>query len=230
MICGAPLEYHLKEKRFICYYCGKKFLGYIICSKGHAICEDCHNRPAIEKTKEICLATTSDNPFHIFESILESPNISMLGCHHAFMVAGSLLAAIKNAGKTTIAEDTFDEVFSRISKQAFSGYCGLTGVCGIVPAIGGCFSILLGAKCGTDREQKTTMNVTAKIAQAVAELTGPSCCKAYSWKSLEIALKFLKEELNISLTRPEQRIVCNYDTFHPHGCRKEKCPYYKKLI
>ncbi len=151
----------------------------------------------------------------------------MLRCHHAFMVAGALMTAIKNTGKIKITDEQMDEVFSRVGNQAISGYCGLTGMCGIAPAVGACFSIMTGAKCGTDREQKISMDVVVEICKKIADLTGPSCCKAYSWGALEIAAQALVEKMNITLAMPESRIECDYSEGHPHGCRREKCPYFK---
>lgn len=226
MICGEKLEYHTQAITLSCHFCEKRYAGYVSCSQGHAICEECHNQPAIESTKDICAGTESTDPFYIFNEILKSKNVTMLGCHHAFMVGGALLTAIKNTGTIEIKDEQLDELFARIGNQAISGYCGLTGVCGIAPAIGACFSILLGAKCGTDKEQKITMRVAAEISLAIAELTGPSCCKAYSWSALEIAGKILHQEMNVCLAGSEQKTVCDYSEEHPHGCRLEKCPYY----
>ena len=228
LICGNKLEYYEKEVSLKCFYCGKTFYGYVSCPNGHTVCEQCHNKPIIELTKKIYLSSKSINPFEIFNSILNSANITMLGCHHAFMVAGALIASIKNSGKIKISKENVDEIFNRIERQAISGFCGLTGVSGIEPAIGACFALIFGSKCGTDREQKITMDITSTISRAIFELTGPSCCRAYSWKALEIAKNFSKKYLNIKLEGADKNIRCTYFNIHPHGCRFEKCLYYKK--
>jgi len=226
MICGNELEYYTNETKLKCYYCGNQYSGYVNCPNGHAVCDKCHNKPAIEFTKNICKNTYSTNPIEIFDKILETKNITMLGCHHAFMVAGSMMTAIKNTEKIDIREEQFEELFSRIERQAISGYCGLTGLCGIAPAIGACFSIILGAKCGTDREQKVVMHVVADVCREIAILTGPSCCKAYSWRSLEIAQSYIQKEFDLTLPMPNNETICKYSDLHPHGCRKSKCPYF----
>lgn len=224
LVCGTPLVYLTTAQKCICSYCEKEFDNYVLCPNGHFICEKCHNRPVIDKTKYLCLKISSPNPYFIFGQLLKNLNVPMLGCHHAFMVAGSLLGALKNKGSFEVAEKAIDEVFSRIANQAIGGYCGLTGVCGIVPAVGSCFAFLVGSRCGTDKEQKLVMKITAEVCSAIANLTGPSCCKAYSWKSMEIAIKWLKDKFNITID--SHKITCNYKSLHPHGCRKEKCPYY----
>jgi len=148
------LKYYTSETELKCYYCGDIYKGYVNCPNNHSVCEKCHNKPAIETTKNICHKADTINPILIFNLILKSEHITMLGCHHAFMVGGAFMTAIKNTGKIHIPEEQIDEMYSRISNQAISGYCGLTGVCGIAPAIGACLAVILDAKCGSDREQK----------------------------------------------------------------------------
>ena len=142
------------------------------------------------------------------------------------MVAGALFGAIKREGTIKVTEKCVDEVFFRIGNQAIGGYCGLTGICGIVPAVGACFAYLLGSKCGTDREQRLVMEITSEVSKAIANITGPSCCRAYSWKSIEIAQKWFTHVFDVSLPGPAKRISCNSKAMHPHGCRKNRCPYY----
>lgn len=226
LVCAKPLEYLTLAQKNKCFYCGKNFDAYVVCPDGHSICEECHNRSVIYKAKEVCLSSTSNDPYFVFDEMFKQSDVPMLGCHHAFMVAGALLGALKNKGTVNVTRDIVDEIFSRIRNQAIGGYCGLTGICGIVPAAGACFAFLLGSKCGTDQEQRIVMEVTSEISRAIADLTGPSCCKAYSWKSIEISQKWFKQEFDISLSDSVKRITCYYEAMHPHGCRKKGCPYY----
>lgn len=155
------------------------------------------------------------------------PKLPMLGCQHAYIAAGALLAALKNEGSKKITENDQREVFKRIEKQAVGGYCGLTGVCGIVPAIGACFSILLGAKCGKDLEQRITMEATRRVIEVIETLTGPSCCKAYVRASLLLAVDLLREKFGIIFPVKKLSVPCQFQEKHPHGCREERCPYFK---
>lgn len=150
----------------------------------------------------------------------------MLGCQHAYIATGALLSAVKNEGSRKISNEDIKEALQRIERQAV-GDCGLTGVCGIVPAIGSCFSILLGSKCGKDMEQRLTMEAVTRVSRVIADLTGPSCCKAYVRASLSVAVNLLKEQLGIVLPTRKSSIVCTYASKHPHGCREIKCPYFE---
>lgn len=226
MVCGATLEYLANKVTLQCAYCEKEFRGFIKCPNEHYVCDDCHNAQALLLTKEVCSRIFTTNPLDIFEEIIKFPQVPMLGCHHALMTAAAFLAAIKNEGTFKITEKMTEEVYERTQRQAIGGYCGLTGLCGIAPALGACFAVLAGSKCGKDKEQKITMDAVSEIVSVIAELTGPSCCKAYARKSLDTARNFLEKNMSISLARTTDKIICQHQKRHPHGCRAEKCPYY----
>jgi hypothetical protein len=178
----------------------------------------------------VIFTTEVQDPVSIAELVMGHPNLPMLGCEHAYIAAGALMAALKNSpyGKGKITDADIREVFTRTAKQAVSSYCGLTGVCGIAPAIGACLSVFLGSLCGSDTEQKLTMNAVINVSQVVAELTGPSCCKAYVRAALSEAVTVFTERFGIVLPVSKTSIVCKDSNRHPHGCREERCPYYRK--
>jgi hypothetical protein len=225
MVCGAPLTYHEKAEELKCLYCGRLERGHISCPGGHYICDLCHNSDSMRIIEDTMLSTPSGNPFEIAEIAMRFPGLPMLGCQHAYIAGGALMAAIKNAGNKGITNAEIKEVLRRTVKQAHGGYCGLTGVCGVAPAIGACFAVLTGSKCGKDEEQRITMEAVTRVARAITELTGPSCCKAYVWNSLEAAAIYLSESLGIILPS-SQSITCSYSARHPHGCREARCPYF----
>ena len=225
MVCGATLAYHEKSVEVICNYCGESEHGHITCPNNHYICDNCHNRDAMRTIENIIFTTESSNPSTIAELAMSFPGLPMLGCHHAYIAGGALMAALKNEGIPQISNDEIVEIFKRSGKQAHGGYCGLTGVCGIAPAIGACFALLTGSKCSTNDEQRITMEVVSKVIRAITELTGPSCCKAYVRASLEVAIEFLRKNLDITLPT-EQKTKCSHSAEHPHGCRESQCPYF----
>jgi len=108
-----------------------------------------------------------------------------------------------------VSDQDIREAFDRTEQQARGGYCGLTGVCGIVPAVGSVFSIFLGARCGTDREQKIVMETVTQVSQAITDLTGPSCCKAYVRASLSVAAGLFAEKFGVALP-VKNRNACLY--------------------
>lgn len=230
--CGNKLKYLQSSQELTCLYCGKKEKSNIVCShdKSHYICDDCHNIYSFNYIKEFVTRTAAENPFEIVFSILENKDMPMLGCHHCYILTGSVLASLKNKKLFNIRGGDIEEAFFRLSKQAVGGYCGLSGVCGIVPAAGVIYSILTGSACGKDTEQKITMGLTSAVSNAIYELTGPSCCKAYMFRALEIIIAGIYKDFGEVLIGKDFEIKCGFAELHPHGCRKEKCPYYNGII
>jgi hypothetical protein len=225
MVCSEPLTYHEKSEEVTCAYCGRIEQGHITCPKGHYICDLCHNQDSMIVIEKTVLTTESTDPFEIAERAMSFDGLPMLGCQHAYIAGGALMAAIKNNGSRDITDEDIQEVFKRTGKQAHGGYCGLSGVCGIAPAIGACFAVLTGSKCGKDEEQMITMEAVTRISRAITDLTGPSCCKAYVRTSLETAVDYLDESLGIKLPQ-NGAISCVFQDKHPHGCREARCPYF----
>lgn len=226
MVCGSPLDYLDQTEEMVCTFCGKQEQGNIKCPRGHFVCDTCHNKDAVKIIEDIALTTELTDPFAIADLMMDNPDLPMLGCQHAHLAGGALMAALKNHRPEKITAQSVKEVFSRIDKQALGGYCGLTGVCGIAPAIGACFAVLTGSRCGKDREQKLVMEAVTRVSRVITDLTGPSCCKAYLWAALSVAVADLKENFAIELP-DRDGILCSYSRKHPHGCREDKCPYFK---
>jgi len=224
LVCGSALQYHTRAVEGNCHYCGSIDQWYIFCPD-HKVCDACHNQQTMEQIKTIILETTSAAPFEIAELCMDLSTLPMLGCQHAYIAGGALMAALKNDGTFQFGDDVIGEVFQRTEKQAHGGYCGLTGTCGIAPALGACMAILTGSKCGVDREQRLTMELVAGVVRAIAEQTGPGCCKAYVRVSLAVAVDFLEHHFSLSLPG-KMDASCRHMELHPHGCMRERCLYF----
>jgi len=229
MVCSGKLDYLNEAVSMLCTYCGKEQQGHVKCPQGHFVCDACHGKDARKFIEELTLSSKSLDPLAIAEIMMAHPVLPMLSCDHAYIAAGALLAALRNSPYgSKIGEAEIGEAFARTAKQAHGGYCGLTGVCGVAPAIGACFSIFLGARCGSDREQKIVMEAVTRVSRAITDLTGPSCCKAYVRASLGVAVDIFAEKFGVVLPVKDAVITCKHSAQHPHGCREERCPYFKK--
>lgn len=229
MVCGSALEYLTEAVSVICNYCGKKESGYIRCPKGHYVCEECHGKGAYELVKDVALKTKEKDPLSIAETMMSHPSIPMLGCEHAYITAAAFMTALKNESSLDIKDKQIIEAMERVKKQAVSGYCGLTGVCGVPIAIGAVFSVILKAGCPKDTETSVTMHAVARTVNAIANDTGPCCCKSYVRTALSIGFNLAKEFLKVELPIHRERISCFYSKRHPHGCRGPKCSYFPKV-
>jgi len=171
------------------------------------------------------LTAQNTDPVLIAEGIIQDTDIPMLGCEHAWIASGALLAAIKSTGKIKITGEQITEALNRTRKQAISAYCGLTGVCGVAPAIGAAFSVILGAGCPKDEETAVTMHVVSRVVNAIANETGPCCCKNFVRTALGLSRQLCEDYLQVELSVGSV-ILCRDSQRHPHGCRETKCKYY----
>lgn len=228
MICGGPLEYLTEAVAVTCLYCGKEEKGYVRCLQGHYVCDSCHGKGAYEAIKDIALSTRVTDPLAIATVMMTHPNIPMLGCENALVATAALMTALRNKGYQAIDDKHLTEAMERTQRQAMAPYCALTGVCGVPIAIGSVFSVLLGAECPKDRETSITMHATARVIEAIANDTGPCCCKSYVWTGLTVAYSLAKEYLSFKLPIHREKITCSYFARHPHGCQGARCGYFPK--
>lgn len=227
-VCGGPLEYLTTAKEVRCDFCARPYAAHVACPQGHVICDACHGKEARSVIEDLALTSASQDPHEIAELMMAHPLLPMLSCDHAYIAAGALMAAIRNSPYGKVSDGDIKEAFTRTAQQAHGGYCGLTGVCGIVPAVGAVFSIFLGARCGTDREQRIVMETVTQVARAITDLTGPSCCKAYVRAAIPVAAGIFTEKFGVVIPIKNSGPSCGHALKHPHGCREEKCPYYRK--
>jgi len=207
-------------------HCGQKEPGYVYCQNGHYICDNCHGKGFFEVIRDLSLSAKGIDPVVIAEDMIKSADVPMLGCEHAWIAAGALLAAIRNHGQIKVSNDQITEALNRTQKQAIGAYCGLTGVCGVAVAIGAAFSTILGASCPKNKETSITMHVVARIVEVIANNTGPCCCKNFVRTALRLGCQLAGEYLDVDLGCTVN-IKCEDSRRHPHGCRETRCRYYQ---
>lgn len=226
MICGDELEYLVHAEEFICVLCGKEERGYVWCMQGHYVCDYCHGIDSEFHIKEIVMNSTSINPIEIAEVGMRHPLVPMIGCENAWVASAALMSAIRNEGSFGVTNEDIIEALRRTQRQSIGAFCGLTGICGVTVGIGAAFAVLLGAECPKGRETKANMNIVGKVVQKIADETGPCCCKNFVRIALELAVKELKDILNIQLEITAPQKPCAFVEKHPHGCRREQCRYF----
>jgi len=198
------------------------------CSGFHHCCDRCKTNDTRSVIAVMARTTTLKDPAAIAELMMGLPQLPMLDCDHAFIAAGAFIAALKNSpygGKIT--DNEICEAFGRTASRIVKESCAQTGVCCIIPAIGACFSLFIDVRFGSDREQQIVMDAVTKVSQALTNLTGPVCCKAYVRASLGVATTLFAERFGIMLPASSSATVCRWSDKHPFGCREDTCPYYQ---
>ncbi len=227
MVCGTTLEYLKEATEVICNFCQKKEFAYILCPKGHYVCEQCHGKAALEVISQFVLTTKEKDPFSIAEVLMSHPQVPFLGCEHSSITAGSFLAALRNTDKIQIPDEKINSTLRRVQKQSIAGYCALNGCCGVAIGIGAAFGTIMGATCPKDRESAITMHAFVRVVEAIANDVGPMCCKSFVRTALGVGYNLAKEYLKIDLPI-HRNIQCPYSDRNPSGCRESKCLYFPK--
>lgn len=228
LVCGGPLEYLDAAVDITCTLCGNPARGHVRCPEGHYVCETCHGAGFMAQLPALLAAAAAEgdaSPFHIADRLMDHPDLPMLGCEHAHIASGALMTAIRVAGIPGVTEAHLAEALERTGKQAVGAYCGLTGVCGVVPALGACYSVLVGGQCGRGPQTRAVMTLVSRLAAATAAEAEPGCCKAYVRVALRETVAALEADLGIVLPGPEP-VVCDHPDRHPHGCRGPACEWH----
>ncbi len=230
MTCGAKLIYVETPENKRCAYCGEEKPATVFCGNGHFVCEECHGadiRPVLE---EYLLSTPSRDPLEIAEQLISHPQMPFLGREHHPVVAGAILAALKNHGEFTVRGScrtiTDAEITEGIRRmwEIPSCSCASRGVCGAGPGVGAAFSVIYGATCARDVERTLTMRAANAVLEAIANAGGPGCCKQSVRIALEVALELLKEHFGVQLPRKKIR-RCQFPSRSSHGCKGARCHY-----
>jgi hypothetical protein len=224
-VCGRELTYLEEGRPSVCSLCGQSEIGHVYCTRGHYLCESCHGAGVQELLPQLLHASRATSPQELAEELMALPQLPMLGCEHALIAAGSLMTALKNRVDIGVTERHVAEALQRTERQAISAYCGLSGVCGVVPALGACYSVLVGAQCGKGPETRATMELVSRLAAVTAEEAEPGCCKAFVRSCLAETERFLEERLGIPFSEAKL-IICRDAERHPHGCRGSGCDYH----
>lgn len=225
MVCGTDLEYRETGMLLPCAICGLEEIGHVCCPDGHYVCERCHGGTFPERLQAAVAATRETSPFRLAEDLLLLPGLPMLGCEHAAIAAAAVMGSLRNRGDAGVTDAHVQEALERTGRQAISAYCGLSGVCGIVPALGACLSVLVGAQCGRGPQTRMTMELVSRLAALTAAEADPGCCKAYLRTGIREFAAFADERLGLSFSDPEPAPCRDVDR-HPHGCRGPECAYH----
>lgn len=227
-ICGARLQRLDGPAEAHCDYCGKSQALCERCLADHFICDDCSAVEVMSMIEGVVMKSGEKDPVVLSELLMRLPALPMLGCEHAFIAAGSLAAALKNSRYAKITNREVREILTRTADHSREESCSRTGLCSVASAVGACFSVFLDARFGSDSEQKIVTDAAIRVSQAIAGLTGPVCCKAFVRTAVDTGVSVLAERFGIVLPVSRTPLVCNHSSRHPHGCREDKCPYYRR--
>ena len=221
VICGAPLEYHDRQRSMTCAVCGRSFMSNTECVSGHYVCDSCHS-DGLSMVARVCLSSESKDPTDTVTRLMGLPGIHMHGPEHHVMVGSALLTAYRNCGGDIDLESALDEMANR-GRQLPGGVCGLWGNCGAAVSCGMAYSVITGSTPLSGDSWGRCNIMTSRCLEAIGSLGGPRCCKRDSYAALEAASRYIGETLGVEI--PVGRPVCGFSSLNPQ-CKGDACPYH----
>lgn len=219
MVCG---ERDLRDSEGRCSICGTSGNG-MSCGNAHHVCQICMDTYAFRRIADVCLASTSDDPYLVFKDIMDDGVLRMHDFKHHVAVGASLLAAHRNSGFHVDLEGMLDEMVNR-GRKVPPGSCGYMGNCGAAVSVGIFLSILTGT---TPYSEDTWGDVNLATAQCLIQMAligGPRCCKRNSYVALGVGASLAREKFGSEMSIPEG-ILCQSHESNKE-CIKERCPFY----
>jgi hypothetical protein len=223
-VCARPLVYATESVLKTCNLCGKEAKTAIYCPAGHYVCDDCHQKAALEVLKQVLAVSQSTDPAAILEQVLSHPSIPMHGPEHHVIVPAAIVTAVLNSGYP-LPEGAVDKAIERASKVP-GGWCGLYGDCGAAVGSGIAVSVITGATPLTGKLRTLAMAATAQALSRMLD-EQPRCCKRASRIAIQSTVDFLREHLGISLPSA-QKVKCTYP-LRNQQCSRNRCPYYAEI-
>ncbi|MHB8840644.1 MAG: DUF5714 domain-containing protein [Candidatus Aquicultor sp.] len=235
MVCGEKLHYGSIPEPRTCNFCNEVKPGSISCVNGHFVCDACHGKDAFHAISDTALNTQLNDPLEIAELMMLHPAVAMIGGEHHAIVAGAVMAALKNSGPVHynhrqieindfLIERTLDRTWT---DKLASCMCANYGACGAALAAGAVYSLLTDATCDIPktRERQASMEITNYAASEIAAYRG-SCCKLSTRIAIDGICLALKEHFGIEL--PLKKIAsCQHKNRNPYRCLGALCPYSK---
>lgn len=204
-----------------CIFCQEASSTNIYCADDHFVCDSCHERESLDIIRQVVSSSTTTSPNEILEVIMSHPAVPMHGPEHHAMVPAAIIAAMRNAGYP-ISQQAIEHAIIRGAKVP-GGWCGFYGACGAAVGMGIAVSIITEATPITGKQRSLAIEATSCALSKLID-GYPRCCKRASRMTVEAAVEFLRNKMNIVLDKG-QTISCDYSQRN-RECPKENCSYY----
>jgi hypothetical protein len=158
----------------------------------------------------------------LMEEIRAHPLFSRHGPEHHSMVPGVIVATYRNLGGPV--DDLQLEAAIDRGGLVPGGACGFMGCCGAATGVGIAFSILLGANPLRPEPRRTSMRITARVLDRIAEREAPRCCQRECYLALKAAAELSGDYLPLEL-RAEGDLECSQHE-DSRDCIGTACPLF----
>lgn len=224
LICGEEIIYLSSPEELTCHFCDTTNKTEVKCKADHYICDSCHQTNPNDFIEKFCCETTLRDPWKISVRLMENKIVKMHGPEHHFLVPAALLAAYYNSTNQPAGKAKKIQVARQRAEKVPGGYCGTHGTCGAAIGTGIFISMILGATPLSEDEWQLSNLMTSKSLFAVAINGGPRCCKRDTFLSIQEAVSFVYQKLNIEIP-VSGNIQCQFYYLNKQ-CQKSGCKYF----
>lgn len=182
-----------------------------------------------DELKDICLDVYGKQTMMTVDELMglmmDHPEVPMHYPYHHFIMPAALLtlAAMEEKVQIEALEEMLMLAITR-SKDILGGFCGNYGACGAGVGAGIFMSIYTDASPMAVKNWQWANEVTGIALQAISKVPGPRCCKRTAYLSLQAAVPYINEKLELHLS-VNDHIQCKYYERNAQ-CKKSVCPYY----
>ena len=181
---------------------------------------------------EIVPKREEKDPILMYERIIEelrkcwvaSEHLPFHGPWHHGLVAGMLIASLKNSGYD-FSEADIKEALKR-GLMVPAGGCGFLGICGAGTGIGIAMSIISKSTPFHDEERTKALESASEAIRRIARLGGPRCCTLSTYTTLNLAIMELKK---MGYELPKSKVTGRCKSYQLNDqCHGSKCPYHPR--
>ncbi len=184
-----------------------------------------------KELKDVCKKAFTEkaemNVSELLMEMMDNPEVPMHYPYHHFIIPAALLtaAAVQAETETEDFMDMLKQVEER-SKNILGGFCGYYGACGAGVGAGIFMSVFTDTTPMSVKTWQWANEITGKCLVALSKVPGPRCCKRTAFLSLEEAIPYINDKLELHLSM-EDNIKCKYHDRNQQ-CKKVKCPYFSE--
>lgn len=192
-------------------------------------CEPCGDLAYARLIQRVCIRSASREPTEIARQLMAHPKFPLAGQAHHPLVAGSILAAIRNSG--TPVEDAQIQQAIKRADSIPSGFCAGFGADAAAIACGIAIAVLEKTTVKAEHAPGRTLAhlLTGQAMLAIAANSGNRCCKRSVFTVLEVASTFLRGTRGFALERPSERVQCEFAAANPL-CNGVACRFWPAAI
>lgn len=226
--CSAERAVAPEDIDVLCSICGGLLRGAMVCTAGHAICQECEMLSAVEVIECYCRTTKERDPQAIIEILMGHSAVRLQGADHHFLVPAALIAAYANCTGEETERDLRLHEARILAECAHEGQCGSSGRCGAATGSGIFFQVFARSSEFADFEKQWSSRAISRTLERIGDNVRHRCCKMDTSLAVLEAAQFLFETTGVRIGVQTYR-SCGLSKLNQE-CLATSCPFYNNPL